>query len=83
MLGRNPPDYGMTKDWGVSYEDGKQSPTPINMAWKLPQLGDQGWELVTVYAKSNNGNNDGNHSNGLAFNGVTTEDVWVFKRPKL
>jgi hypothetical protein len=81
-LGKNPPEYGLAKDWGVSFEDGKRSPTPINMASKLPQLGDQGWELVTVYAKSNNANNDGPRSNGLALNGVTTEDLWVFKRPK-
>lgn len=41
---------------------------------QLPALGDEGWELVTVITRSS-------EPGGLSA-GVTTDEMWVFKRPK-
>lgn len=41
---------------------------------QLPELGDEGWELVTVVPRSSVGGN--------AIAGVTSDELWVFKRPK-
>lgn len=38
---------------------------------RLPELGDQGWELVAVSAQA-----------GVMGSGTTTSEEWVFKRPK-
>lgn len=38
----------------------------------LPELGNDGWELVTVITRSSDPANPG----------VVTEEQWVFKRPK-
>ena len=40
----------------------------------LVELGDQGWELVTVVTRSTR--------TGENWAGVTTEENWMFKRPK-
>ena len=40
----------------------------------LADLGTQGWELVAVVPRSS--------EIGLGRAGATTEEVWVFKRPK-
>ncbi len=40
----------------------------------LPSFGDEGWELVTVITRASE---PGNVSAG-----VTTDEMWVFKRPK-
>lgn len=45
-----------------------------NIVSQLPQLGDDGWELVTILPRSSVGSSGGA--------GVTTDEVWVFKRPK-
>lgn len=49
----------------------------MGLSWRedvttqLPALGDDGWELVAVSAHA-----------GIINSGATTEEVWVFKRPK-
>jgi len=76
------------KPWGVWSEDGKALAPPVDITAKLAQLGGQGWELVTVCPRSDNGHsNPGGAGNGqdyglYSLNGVTTEDVWIFKRPQ-
>lgn len=41
---------------------------------ELPSLGDEGWELVTVITRAS-------EPGGITA-GVTTDEMWVFKRPK-
>jgi len=41
---------------------------------ELPSLGDEGWELVTVITRAS-------EPGGLTA-GITTDEMWVFKRPK-
>jgi hypothetical protein len=45
-----------------------------NLIPELPALGEDGWELVTVISRSS----DPHGGRG----GVTTEEQWIFKRPK-
>jgi hypothetical protein len=45
-----------------------------NLIPELPGLGEDGWELVTVISRSS----DSAGGRG----GVTTEEQWIFKRPK-
>ncbi len=45
-----------------------------NVVGMLPELGDEGWELVTVLPRSSSG--------GATDAGVTTDELWIFKRPK-
>ncbi|HMM41504.1 MAG TPA: hypothetical protein PKA95_06345 [Thermomicrobiales bacterium] len=45
-----------------------------NIVGMLPELGDNGWELVTVLPRSSIG--------GETNAGITTDELWVFKRPK-
>lgn len=40
----------------------------------LPSLGEEGWELVSAWPRST--------ATGDAWAGVTTGEMWVFKRPK-
>lgn len=47
----------------------------LNMEEMLPQLGEEGWELVNVVSESS--------SWGNSTAGATTEEKWIFKRPKL
>jgi hypothetical protein len=46
----------------------------ISLAEMLPALGDEGWELVALAPRSAH--------YGAESAGTTTEDIWVFKRPK-
>ena len=41
---------------------------------ELPGLGEEGWELVTVITRSS--------EPGSLTGGITTDEMWVFKRPK-
>lgn len=41
---------------------------------QLPALGEEGWELVTVITRAS-------EPGGMSA-GVTTDEMWVFKRPK-
>jgi hypothetical protein len=59
--------------WNACTEDDKPTDC-IGMPDKLAQLGNQGWELVAVMPRSS-----AIMSN---YAGATTEDEWLFKRPK-
>ena len=56
-----------------------------NQGWEdrwdefLNMLGAQGWELVTVETRSSYAGMPGEASD---FAGLTTEDMWIFKRPQ-
>lgn len=60
-------------NWSTCAEDDKLIECP-KLPDKLAQLGDQGWELVSVTPRSSAGLN--------GYEGATTEDIWVFKRRK-
>lgn len=45
-----------------------------NVVAMLPELGAAGWELVTVLPRSSSG--------GAVNAGMTTDELWIFKRPK-
>lgn len=40
----------------------------------LPELGDEGWELIAIAPRSS--------APGSTTSGVTSDEMWVFKRPK-
>jgi len=61
-------------DWSLWFEDGKQFPTPDDPLAKINQLGDQGWELISITPRSSLA------ADWIA--GSTTDETWVFKRPK-
>jgi hypothetical protein len=46
-----------------------------NIIPELPALGEEGWELVTVVSRSSD--------SALGRGGVTTEEQWILKRPKI
>jgi hypothetical protein len=41
---------------------------------QLPELGEEGWELVSVVPRSSVG--------GSTVAGTTSDEMWIFKRPK-
>ena len=47
----------------------------IDIAKLLPEIGNDGWELVDISSRTSTFSIDGQP-------GVVTEEVWVFKRPK-
>jgi hypothetical protein len=55
-------------------EDGKELPGSPNMDLKARELGDQGWELVSMTTLSS--------QTGQGFTGFTNTIVYWFKRPK-
>lgn len=76
--------------------DGRQElPKPIDIYAKLKELGDEGWELVTVVPASSilggaeqilgQSSTPGGKVEGYAidFAGFTTDLRYIFKRPKL
>jgi hypothetical protein len=86
---------GKIQGVGSASEDGQALP-PVaggggaEMRSKLTQLGRDGWELVAVtpysmsggVASTSESKDDRTRSSGAALNGVTTVDVWIFKRQK-
>jgi len=84
-------------DWDGWWEDDKQLPLPSDMQKKLRELGEQGWELVsveplagilggisTIYGFTANLVGGGKTEGySLDFSGFTNAERWVFKRPKL
>jgi hypothetical protein len=62
-------------DWSLWTEDDKPLPAPVALHPKLKQLGDQGWELVSVIPVSN-------HSTAETA-GFTSQLTYIFKRPVL
>jgi hypothetical protein len=81
---------------GECDNDGKPLPSGCTTQSFLPDLGAQAWELVSIVTYSQNGGqslggrtstdsgfNTGASLSGAALNGITTQERWVFKRPKL
>lgn len=78
----------------IRQERGWEKSTQKNAPWfeasewnlsilpELSKLGEEGWELVTVIARSGvlGGFDGGMYSHDYA--GFTSEQAWVFKRPK-
>ena len=60
--------------WSVWAEDDKPLTGPVTIAAKLKELGDQGWELVSVTPISNHVTPDSA--------GYTSQITYSFKRPK-
>ena len=65
-------------NWSEWWEDGASIPGTADMNKKLPELGSSGWELVAVVPRS--GMMGGAGTTDYA--GFTSEDLWIFKRPK-
>ena len=70
-------------------EDQKPLPAVVDIVAKLNELGDQGWELVSVtpyssysQAGTSTANSTQGPAAGYSWNGVTSLDRWIFKRPK-
>jgi hypothetical protein len=61
-------------DWTQWYEDGQPIPAPSDPLAKVNQLGGQGWELITITPRSSLA------SKWTA--GTTSDETWLFKRPK-
>ena len=61
--------------WSVWAEDDKPLRGPVTIASKIKELGDQGWELLSVTPISNN-----SCPQGCA--GFTSQVTYFFKRPK-
>lgn len=65
----------------------------VNMEKILPELGNDGWELIAVVPRSgfaggvqglfSPGVAPGNMGNVVDLAGFTSEELWVFKRPRL
>ena len=70
--------------WGEASAGGYQElPGPVNVSAKATELGEAGWELVTVTPMSNNAGGhitQGYGSSDIA--GFTSQVVYYFKRPK-
>ena len=58
-------------DWTYD-EDGTKELGTIDIIIKTKELGEAGWELAEISARSGNPN----------FSGFTTEETWIFKRAK-
>jgi hypothetical protein len=89
-------ELGEAGDWVMLSDDGKKY-SATELESKFAELGDAGWELVAVEARSDHAITNlqgrtatcaGNFCNdtailaGLAANGATSSDVWIFKRRK-
>ena len=61
-------------DWTTWYEDGQPIAAPTDPLAKVNQLGAQGWELISVIPRSSLA------SSWTA--GATSDETWIFKRPK-
>ncbi len=72
-------------EWSSWAEDKKPLPTPVDITAKLTQLGEQGWELVSVTPRSSLlGGHESSDEGGVSadYAGFTTDETWVFKRLK-
>lgn len=69
-------------DWAeVTGEQVKTLSQPVMVPKKAKELGDQGWELISVTPVSNNaGGSGGSGYNDLS--GFTSQILYWFKRPK-
>jgi hypothetical protein len=66
VVGRN----GINENFSAWAEDGKQLPPPVDIDVKNRELGNQGWELVTVFPVAD------------TVGGATTRVQSFYKRPK-
>lgn len=89
-------EYHSASSWFVWWEDGNKLPGESNILQKSKELGEQGWELVSVTPRSGltggrseiygftanivgGGKTEGSSTD---YAGFTSEEMWVFKRPK-
>jgi hypothetical protein len=70
-------------------EDGAVLPAGTDAGAKIAEFGSQGWELVSVTAYSQMAQTQSQSAEstlgpfvGQSMSGVTTADIWIFKRPK-
>ena len=71
--------------WDSWAEDKQPLAAPVDITAKLTQLGDQGWELVSVTPRSSLlGGHETSEEGGVSsdYAGFTTDETWVFKRLK-
>jgi hypothetical protein len=68
------------------HDDSKFAPTQwnIDIAKTAEDLGNDGWELVTVTPRSDLLRSSGGDANSapVEMAGFTSSELWVFKRPK-
>ena len=68
------------------HDDFKYAPTQwtIDIAKTAEELGNDGWELVTVTPRSDLLRSPGGNANSapVEMAGFTSSELWVFKRPK-
>ncbi|MEK6323546.1 MAG: hypothetical protein AABN33_18050 [Acidobacteriota bacterium] len=62
--------------WSAWFEDDKALPGPVSAVSKVKELGDQGWELVSVTPRSSETFSSGSYA------GYTNQIESWFKRPK-
>ena len=58
---------------GIKVLRGQMTGWDADVVSMLPELGEKGWELVTVSPRSS--------TFGLGYAGMTSDEIWVFKRP--
>jgi hypothetical protein len=61
-------------DWTIWSENDNPLSTPVAIGSKIRELGDQGWELISVTPISN-------HAGGVDIAGFTSQVSYFFKRP--
>jgi hypothetical protein len=75
-----------SRGWVNDYDKRKASDWSVDIVKKLVELGDEGWELVAVTARSSylGGDHSSRESVNISYDyaGFTSDEVWVFKRPK-
>ena len=69
ILGEDGQSFRNTTNWNIN-----------NMEPALQSLGQEGWELVSAMPQSDFGSQLHNYG-GPIVAGVTTSEIWVFKRP--
>ena len=66
-------------EWDYWAEDDTEIPMIRNIERKIKELGQQGWELVEIVTRSSYFG--GKSTLNKDFAGLTTGELWVFKRP--
>jgi hypothetical protein len=60
--------------WNLWDEDGIRLGRQVKMPQKVKEMGQQGWELVAIEARSGTASS--------VYSGATNEEMWIFKRFK-
>jgi len=63
---------GFEENW-IWTEDNQTITIPVDIIKLSNELGKKGWELITIVSSSTVGT--------LQLSGLTTQELWVFKRP--